>query len=902
MNRRTGDYLVEPLEPRTLLNSTAPPVPSPFLFMSGYTDSAKNEFLKILPQYTAIGGLTSDAELVKELRSQGKLFLHQTVANPSHSVQQMVNTWSAPFQNTLGGALPGGFDAIQIDEFGAYPNGSPESERLIAALAQLRQQYPNKRIFVWSVWQLADGGPNTLYGNPAVSYSNLLNAINAYADRYMLEVYINERNPQLYLFDPFADNIDSFAPGLRQKTVFGIYIPQSGFVADDSATVGFYGLLDAQMHQIRNSPKTSMIDGAAFWIWYRTEPITAQYIGKLVDHYFVRDQTSYFGDGSMSQNIANPQFESSTSGWTLSPGTGGLITRFNYTIEGIVNYHDDYGYATHQSWGLKMVRGSSPNSATYTASVIPGRTYTVSAFVTAAAGSSAERARVTVSTLGGQNLAAREVQDAPRSVVNGTWKRVIYNFNVPAGQTSVRVTLGDNGATPGNVLYWDFVELEEAFVADTTPPAVVSGQFVFNGEPQSLRFVFSENVRASLSAADLLLTDNLTGTTVAPEKIALSYDAPTDTATFTFPGFAGGVLPSGYYTAAFAPGSVSDVAGNALGGGFALNFLYVAGDGSGDTIHARRSANGTMLQVWRNLPTTASPTFSVPFDTLHSFAIDGLGGDDALWLDSSNGDVRPTGQGGFGFRLGTGNETLNLIGPATWSFADDPSIETPNLTISAGGGAAIAFAAPVTRLAGLQVGAGARASVQAGGNRVIVLRSLTIDGGTLDLNDNHLIYAYTGPSPLQAVIGLIRAARSGGTWLGSGLTSTAAKSAILHNTTLGVMEASDYLALHGPGALFAGQTVIGPAILVRYTYYGDATLDGRVDARDLYALAAHFQTSGSWVAGDFDYNGLVDTLDLNLLSMNWQAGTSDPLQTVMPASRATPARRVIAASVVQRSI
>jgi hypothetical protein len=54
----------------------------------------------------------------------------------------------------------------------------------------------------------------------------------------------------------------------------------------------------------------------------------------------------------------------------------------------------------------------------------------------------------------------------------------------------------------------------------------------------------------------------------------------------------------------------------------------------------------------------------------------------------------------------------------------------------------------------------------------------------------------------------------------------------LHNTTLGIIESSDYLALYGPSATFAGESIDGTAVLVRYTYYGDTDFNGVVNFDD----------------------------------------------------------------------
>jgi hypothetical protein len=76
---------------------------------------------------------------------------------------------------------------------------------------------------------------------------------------------------------------------------------------------------------------------------------------------------------------------------------------------------------------------------------------------------------------------------------------------------------------------------------------------------------------------------------------------------------------------------------------------------------------------------------------------------------------------------------------------------------------------------------------------------------------------------------------------------------------------------------FRGQEVPGSYQIVKYTYYGDADLDGKVDIADLGRLASNWQLGGVWSSGDFDYNGTVDVNDLGLLAGNWQAGVGNPL-------------------------
>jgi hypothetical protein len=105
-----------------------------------------------------------------------------------------------------------------------------------------------------------------------------------------------------------------------------------------------------------------------------------------------------------------------------------------------------------------------------------------------------------------------------------------------------------------------------------------------------------------------------------------------------------------------------------------------------------------------------------------------------------------------------------------------------------------------------------------------------------------------------------------------GITSSAAAAAASsgHPTEIGYAEASSLL---GPsGGTFDGLAVDGTAVLLRYTYAGDANMDGTVNALDFNAVASNYgRSSGtqSWINGDFDQNGTVDSNDFDLLAENY---------------------------------
>jgi hypothetical protein len=145
-----------------------------------------------------------------------------------------------------------------------------------------------------------------------------------------------------------------------------------------------------------------------------------------------------------------------------------------------------------------------------------------------------------------------------------------------------------------------------------------------------------------------------------------------------------------------------------------------------------------------------------------------------------------------------------------------------------------------------------------------VVNSLAISSGAVvDLTNNSMVIDYTGA--VGTLVGDIRQHLQSGR-----LTSSAA------TLTRGLGYA-DNAALDAVKTTFAGQTVDPSSILIKYTFFGDADLDGDVDVADLGKLATSWQTSGVWSGGDFDYNNTIDVNDLGLLATNWQAGVSTPL-------------------------
>ncbi|MEO8053022.1 MAG: hypothetical protein ABI833_21655, partial [Acidobacteriota bacterium] len=233
-------------------------------------------------------------------------------------------------------------------------------------------------------------------------------------------------------------------------------------------------------------------------------------------------------------------------------------------------------------------------------------------------------------------------------------------------------------------------------------------------------------------------------------------------------------------------------------------------------------------------------------------------------------------------------DTLNLTesGPfVPITFRPSTGTDAINVNTDNVGFAAIQFA-QTQALQSLTIGTGGQALVVLGSGTVLTTKALSIGGtGKLDLNDNDLILDYTGASQRAVVQALVNSARAGGTWTGNGITSTSAKNNSQHNTTLGVLEVSEYKSIYGPAAQFDGQTIDTTAVLVKYTYYGDADFNGVVNFDDYSRIDSGFLNNRTgWLNGDFDGNGIVNFDDYSLidLAFNTQGAPLRPLVASRP--------------------
>ena len=148
------------------------------------------------------------------------------------------------------------------------------------------------------------------------------------------------------------------------------------------------------------------------------------------------------------------------------------MDRFSYASVSHENDHSDFGWASHGTHGLRTIRGSTPNRASYRMSGLDTQTiYNFSAWVIA--NSPGQRAMLEVRETNGTVIDSVELGNVGNPPNYDTtwneWSGLSLNF-VPTAST-VDIVLSDSSTAQGTALYWDFVEFEDVYsIPNTVPP------------------------------------------------------------------------------------------------------------------------------------------------------------------------------------------------------------------------------------------------------------------------------------------------------------------------------------------------------------------------------------------------------------------------------------------------
>ena len=374
---------------------------------------------------------------------------------------------------------------------------------------------------------------------------------------------------------------------------------------------------------------------------------------------------------------------------------------------------------------------------------------------------------------------------------------------------------------------------------------------------------------------------------------------------------------SGPGTAYLLPDDISGVQaqyGTGLGYVVSDGTLFLSGTSSADALAV--DVNGTTFTLSNGTRTVSGSTTGLTSivvnarggnDTITIKRTGGLGvsvnggaGTDALTLSDKTGAFA----GAYAVNASptTGNVTIQRTGLPDFTYAASESFAlegsdfdntftvntSSNVTIRTNGGsdvvnvntdhsgaASVIFDRPDEHVTTLNIGNGGKATLKSTTNALTnVLTVNTLDlssGGMLDLTNGGMIvdYAAGAASPEASLGADLATAYTFGDWTGNGITSsTAATQAVPGIYTVGMASAGDVLGL---GAAeqgeWRGRTVDGSTMLVRFTYAGDANLDGTIDGADYGTIDNWSQFPGAtgYGNGDFNFDGLIDGADYGII-------------------------------------
>jgi autotransporter-associated beta strand protein len=230
-------------------------------------------------------------------------------------------------------------------------------------------------------------------------------------------------------------------------------------------------------------------------------------------------------------------------------------------------------------------------------------------------------------------------------------------------------------------------------------------------------------------------------------------------------------------------------------------------------------------------------------------------GPGTLVLAAANTYTGPTTISAGTLQIGSGGTTGSLAGPiannAALVFNRASDLTLPGLITGTGS------------LTKLGTGTLTLAADQAAPYQ---MSSLTISAGAINLTNNDLLLNYTTTSPISILIGYLNAATLTANGDQAGLPTTLA---IAESADLGLTE-------------FNSIPVDDTTVIAKYTYVGDANLDGQVDALDYERIDLAIGNTGvlGTAQGDLNYDGNVDALDYEQVDLNIGNGVGSPLSQV----------------------
>jgi hypothetical protein len=249
-------------------------------------------------------------------------------------------------------------------------------------------------------------------------------------------------------------------------------------------------------------------------------------------------------------------------------------------------------------------------------------------------------------------------------------------------------------------------------------------------------------------------------------------------------------------------------------------------------------------------------------------SVEGSVATDAITLGVAGDQIQAT-RGETTLSFAAAGVTDLEIDTGTFTFTGDVG----DVTLQIASGASAVFYTD-QHLAGLHVDGGT-AGFSSGGDRVLVAQEIAFTGdGQLDVLDDSLAVHSTAANRFADAANVAANIKSGfnlgGTlWAGPGITTSLGGNGAGSYHALGTILNDLAAAGVGTGAIystFAGEDVGVNDVLVRYTYFGDADLDGAVTTNDYFQIDNGFLGAKTgWINGDFDYDGSITTNDYFLI-------------------------------------
>lgn len=207
------------------------------------------------------------------------------------------------------------------------------------------------------------------------------------------------------------------------------------------------------------------------------------------------------------------------------------------------------------------------------------------------------------------------------------------------------------------------------------------------------------------------------------------------------------------------------------------------------------------------------------------------------------------------------------VSSAVGKFVAGNDTQLVNVLLAAGRNPGFAAVIVSTYPQQLTVDVGVETLAKGGGT--LELTSLIIlQDAALDLRDNDMILNYEGNSPVSGVIAA---------WADGRLKADSDRDGL--PTYLAIAEAADLGITE-----FNGKQVDESTLIAKFTYVGDANLDGQVDALDYERVDLAIGNTDVFgtAQGDLNYDLVVDALDYEQIDLNIGNGVGVPLAVAVP--------------------